>query len=79
MPGYRHVGGGWYELDDGQRVQGKAAAEAAATDGQLTGDEGDVSHEHRYGRGHNEEGKAVLVCYDSPHTGFEGCGHTIPR
>lgn len=29
-PTIRHIGGGWYELADGTRVQGKEAAEAAA-------------------------------------------------
>lgn len=76
MPGYRHTGGGWYEMDDGRKVKGKAAAEAAAKEG---GAENEVDHEHRYGRGRTEEGAQVYVCYDRPEYSFEGCGHTIPR
>lgn len=76
MPGYRHIGGGVYEMDGGDRVKGKAAAIAAAA---AAGEEGGVDHEHRYGRGRLEDGKQVYVCYDRPEYSFTGCGHTLAR
>ncbi len=81
MPGYRHTGGGWYELDDGRKVKGKVAAQEAATAGAGAVADGEavVDHEHRYGRGRTAEGKQVYICYPRPEHSFEGCGHTIPR
>ncbi len=80
MPGYRHVGGGWYEMDDGTKVQGKAAAqELAASGGGSDADEGGVDHEHLYRRGRTAEGKQMYFCYDQPEISFEGCGHSFPR
>lgn len=32
VEGTKHVGGGWYELPNGTRIQGKAAAEKALAD-----------------------------------------------
>ncbi len=77
MPGYRHVGGGIYEMDNGERVKGKAAAEAAARTG--AGEDEEPGHEHRYGRGRDEAGAQVYVCYDRPEFAFQGCGHAIQR
>lgn len=81
MAGYRHVGGGMYQLDDGTRVRGKAAAQEAATASATAVADGEVvvDHEHRYGRGRTAEGKQVYVCYTRPEYSFEGCGHTLPR
>ncbi len=77
--GYRHVGGGWYELDDGTKIQGKDAAVAAsAAAGGGNKDNAAADHEHRYLRGtHN--GVQAYVCYSKLEIGFEGCGHSIPR